>query len=67
MSASKNYRPHKCTCGSGKLAEPQTINGVIVCFACIMCADSKLVVWKPEILSDPNFFSLLEDDSKQKL
>src|SRR5260221_8474062 len=56
MSGSKQWQPQPCKCGSGRPAMPQTYNGAIVGFACVICQNFRLAFFRPELLNDPNFF-----------
>jgi len=61
MCATSRYAPKTCTCGSKKPAHAQVINGMIVCFACVMCRGAKMVVYHPDVLNDPNLFTMEPD------
>jgi hypothetical protein len=66
MSGSKTWRPQACSCGSGQSAMPHyDERGNLLVFACVSCRGIKLAVFKPEMLTDPYFFSV-EHPTKEK-
>lgn len=45
-----------CPCGSGLYREPQyDARGIFLCYACAKCRHEKLLPFRPEVLTDPNY------------
>jgi hypothetical protein len=46
-----------CSCGSGKSAPAHfDARGIFLCYACSDCVDQQLGKFRPEVLTDPNYW-----------
>jgi hypothetical protein len=49
-------RPRKCTCDSGEWGEEQyDARGIYLTITCPSCHDDKMSVYRPEVLTNPNY------------
>jgi hypothetical protein len=50
-------RLQKCPCGSGEYPEAQyDARGIFLCYTCDQCKDKKLAGYRPDVLTDPNYW-----------
>lgn len=50
--------PAPCLCGSGQPREAQhDARGIFLTFACGACRPSKLAGFRPDVLTDPNYWA----------
>ena len=50
--------PRVCSCGSGLTSEWQyDARGIELCRACPACLKSKLARYRPDVLTDPNYWA----------
>jgi hypothetical protein len=53
----RDYLP-QCPCDSGKPACAQyDARGIFLCYTCEDCLDTKLSKFRPDVLSDPNYWT----------
>ena len=57
----------ECSCGSGKFAIAIfDARRIFLCYACEDCEEEKLSHYRPEVLTDPNYFAEdLGDDEEE--
>ena len=58
-------KTRKCFCGSElDRREEYDARGIFLCFTCAECRDSKLSRYRPDVLTDPNYWAdeQIEDD-----
>lgn len=54
-----------CSCGSGLARkEHKDARGIFLTFACLKCEKVKLAVYRPEVLTDPNYWADEDIDSE---
>lgn len=47
-----------CNCGSGKPREEQRdARGIFLCFTCDDCHDEKMKRYRPDVLTDPSYWT----------
>lgn len=50
-------RPCPCDCGSGEYREAEyDARGIFLCYACWKCRKQKLAKYRPDVLSDPDYW-----------
>jgi hypothetical protein len=55
---SKPRRPKPCSCGSGKLWSPQyDARGTFPTYTCEDCHDRKMAEHRPDVLTDPQYWT----------
>jgi hypothetical protein len=51
-------KPKRCTCGSGKYARWENdARGIPLCRACDDCRAERLSHYRPDVLTDANYFA----------
>ncbi len=58
-------RLQQCPCGSGQLPAAQyDARGIFLCYACSLCHQRKMTDYRPDVLTDPNYWTdeSIEDD-----
>lgn len=58
-------RRQECTCGSGKYPKAQhDARGIFLCYTCDKCETKKLSGYRPEVLTDPDYwhYEPIEED-----
>lgn len=46
-----------CLCGSGEPRRPQhDARGIFLTFTCVKCHDQKMSGFRPDVLTDPNYW-----------
>jgi hypothetical protein len=51
-------RLQECPCGSGEYPDDQhDARGIFLCYTCPKCEDEKLSRYRPDVLSDPNYWT----------
>lgn len=51
-------KPRKCDCGSGEWREEEyDAPGIFLTFVCAKCRKEKLSGYRPDVLSDPNYWT----------
>jgi len=52
-----SYTPRPCPCGSGEVREEQyDARGIFLCFTCTECEARKLAQYRPDVLTDPDYW-----------
>jgi len=46
-----------CDCGKGYKQKEHDARGLFLCYACDNCRDEKLSKYRPDVLSDPNYWT----------
>jgi hypothetical protein len=47
-----------CPCGSGRFRDAQyDARGIFLCYTCDKCEAAKLARYRPDVLSDPNYWA----------
>jgi hypothetical protein len=50
-------RLQECPCGSGEYPEAQyDARGIFMCYTCSKCEKEKLAGYRPDVLTDPNYW-----------
>lgn len=58
-------RLQQCPCGSGEYPNAlHDARGIFLCYACRKCEGEKLARYRPDVLTDPNYWhdEPIEDD-----
>jgi hypothetical protein len=54
----KEWRPKPCSCGLGKLWKPQyDARGIFLTYTCEDCHDRKMAEFRPDLLTDPLYWT----------
>ncbi len=49
--------PQQCPCGSGEYPEAQhDARNIFLCYTCSKCEKQKLAGYRPDVLTDPNYW-----------
>jgi hypothetical protein len=52
------YQDRKCECGSGEIRQAEyDARGIFLVYACGKCRQRKLSHFRPDVLSDPNYWA----------
>jgi hypothetical protein len=66
MTTKRRFTTHACPCGSKLPREDaHDARGLFLCFVCDRCRKEKLARYRPDVLSDPNYWHdepIEEDD-----
>jgi hypothetical protein len=50
-------RPQQCPCGSGEYPDAHhDARGIFLCYACERCEKAKLSRYRPDVLTDPDYW-----------
>jgi hypothetical protein len=50
-------RLSRCPCGSGQYRDAQyDARGIFLCYTCIKCEKEKLSKYRPEVLTEPDYW-----------
>lgn len=56
MQFPHQMRLKDCTCGSGlERSANFDARGIFLCYTCDKCAEERLSMYRPEVLTDPNY------------
>ena len=53
-----SHHRRECPCGSGLLRQDRyDARGIFLCFTCPVCEEKKLSQYRPDVLTDPNYWA----------